>query len=515
MDDNAGINHTNEMNGESELSPEELNELSQIRRNKLEELKNTGKNPFEITKYDVTHFSKDIINNYTEPEEGQEVSEKPVVSIAGRIMLKRIMGKASFFHIQDKSGMIQIYIRSNEVGDETYQNFKTYDIGDIVGIKGTVFKTKTGEITVKTKEIILLAKSLQPLPEKRHGLRDLDTRYRQRYVDLIVNPEVRDVFVKRSLIIKEVRNYLDSRGFMEVETPVLHGIAGGASARPFITHHNTLDIDMYLRIALELHLKRLIVGGLDRVYEIGRVFRNEGMDPKHNPEFTLLELYQAYTDYNGMMELTEGLIRFVSNAVNGTGKIPFGDVEIDLDKPFRRISMSDAVLEYAGVNFKEIRSLEEARRIAKEHHIEFEDRHGIGDILNLFFEEYAEKHLIQPTFVTNHPVDISPLAKRMPGNPDYTERFELFIVGSEHANAFSELNDPIDQRERFEHQAALKAAGDEEANDVDNDFLNALEIGMPPTGGLGIGMDRLVMLLTNTRSIRDVLLFPTMKSLDK
>lgn len=514
MDDNAGINHTNEMNGESELSPEELNELSQIRRNKLEELKNTGKNPFEITKYDVTHFSKDIINNYTEPEEGQEVSEKPVVSIAGRIMLKRIMGKASFFHIQDKSGMIQIYIRSNEVGDETYQNFKTYDIGDIVGIKGTVFKTKTGEITVKTKEIILLAKSLQPLPEKRHGLRDLDTRYRQRYVDLIVNPEVRDVFVKRSLIIKEVRNYLDSRGFMEVETPVLHGIAGGASARPFITHHNTLDIDMYLRIALELHLKRLIVGGLDRVYEIGRVFRNEGMDPKHNPEFTLLELYQAYTDYNGMMELTEGLIRFVSNAVNGTGKIPFGDVEIDLDKPFRRISMSDAVLEYAGVNFKEIRSLEEARRIAKEHHIEFEDRHGIGDILNLFFEEYAEKHLIQPTFVTNHPVDISPLAKRMPGNPDYTERFELFIVGSEHANAFSELNDPIDQRERFEHQAALKAAGDEEANDVDNDFLNALEIGMPPTGGLGIGMDRLVMLLTNTRSIRDVLLFPTMKTLE-
>lgn len=505
---------------EQTLSQAELDELSQVRRNKLEELKNTGKNPFVITKYDVTHSSADILNGYKEPEENAESAEhgsvdgQETVSVAGRIMLKRIMGKASFFHIQDKAGMIQIYIKRDDVGAEVYQDFKTYDIGDIVGIKGTVFKTKTGEITVKTHEITLLTKALKPLPEKRHGLRDLDTRYRQRYVDLIVNPEVRDVFVKRSLILREVRNYLDNLGFMEVETPVLHSVAGGAAARPFITHHNTLDIDMYLRIALELHLKRLIVGGLDRVYEIGRVFRNEGMDPRHNPEFTLLELYQAYTDYNGMMELTEGLIRYVSHAVNGTGQIMFGDTEIDLDKPFRRISMKDAVLEYAGVDFTNITTLEEARAIAKEHNIEFEERHAIGDILNLFFEEYAEKKLIQPTFVTNHPVDISPLAKRMPENPNYTERFELFIMGSEHANAFSELNDPIDQRERFERQAALKAAGDEEANDVDNDFLNALEIGMPPTGGLGIGMDRLVMLLTNTRSIRDVLLFPTMKPIE-
>lgn len=504
---------------EQTLSQAELDELSQVRRNKLEELKNTGKNPFVITKYDVTHSSADIINNYKDPEENSEGSEhadeaeQETVSVAGRIMLKRIMGKASFFHIQDKAGMLQIYIKRDDVGAEVYQDFKTYDIGDIVGIKGTVFKTKTGEITVKTHEITLLTKALKPLPEKRHGLKDLDTRYRQRYVDLIVNPEVRDVFVKRSLILREVRNYLDNLGFMEVETPVLHSVAGGAAARPFITHHNTLDIDMYLRIALELHLKRLIVGGLDRVYEIGRVFRNEGMDPRHNPEFTLLELYQAYTDYNGMMELTEGLIRYVSHAVNGTGQIMFGDTEIDLDKPFRRISMKDAVLEYAGVDFTDITTLDEARAIAKEHNIEFEERHAIGDILNLFFEEYAEKKLIQPTFVTNHPVDISPLAKRMPENPNYTERFELFIMGSEHANAFSELNDPIDQRERFERQAALKAAGDEEANDIDHDFLNALEIGMPPTGGLGIGMDRLVMLLTNTRSIRDALIFPTMKPL--
>lgn len=506
-------NNTNEINEEAELSREELNELLQIRRNKLADLKAAGNDPFTITKFDVTHSSADVISGYTEPAEGEE-AELPAVSVAGRIMLKRIMGKASFFHILDKAGMLQIYIRSNEVGDACYQAFKTYDIGDIVGVRGSVFKTKTGEITVKTQEITLLSKSLRPLPEKRHGLRDLDTRYRQRYVDLIVNPEVRDVFVKRSQIIKEIRNYLDGQAFMEVETPVLHSIAGGAAARPFITHHNTLDIDMYLRIALELHLKRLIVGGLDRVYEIGRVFRNEGMDPKHNPEFTLLELYQAYTDYNGMMELTEGMIRYVANAVNGTGKVTFGDIEIDLDQPFRRISMSQAVLEYAGVDFSGIKTLEEARAAAKEHHIEYEERHGIGDILNLFFEEYAEKHLIQPTFVTNHPVDISPLAKRMPENANYTERFELFIVGSEHANAFSELNDPLDQRERFERQAALKAAGDEEANDVDEDFLNALEIGMPPTGGMGMGIDRLVMLLTNTRSIRDVLLFPTMKPID-
>ena len=417
-----------------EFTTEELNEMLQIRRNKLDELKKAGKNPFEITKFDVTHYSEGVISSYVEPEGGEEHGEGdesalPVVSVAGRIMLKRIMGKASFFHIQDKEGKIQIYIRSNDVGAEAYQDFKTYDIGDIVGIKGTVFKTKTGEITIKTKEIVLLCKSLQLLPEKRHGLKDLDTRYRQRYVDLIVNPEVRDVFVKRSQIIKEVRNYLDNRAFIEVETPVLHSIAGGAAARPFITHHNTLDIDMYLRIALELHLKRLIVGGLDRVYEIGRVFRNEGMDPKHNPEFTLLELYQAYTDYNGMMDITEGMIRHVCNVVNGTGKIMFGDIEIDLDKPFKRVTMSGAVLEYSGVDFTKVKSLEEARALAKEHHIEYEERHAIGDILNLFFEEYVEKNLVQPTFVMNHPVDISPLAKRMPENPEYTERFELFIVG--------------------------------------------------------------------------------------
>ena len=498
-------------------------QLLKVRREKLADLQERGKDPFQITKYDVTNHTTEIKDNFEKfecehDEEGKLVKDPAkFVSIAGRIMLKRVMGKASFCNVQDKTGNIQVYVARNELGDEPfeeYKDFKKMDIGDIVGVKGYPFVTKTGEKSIHATEVTLLSKSLQILPEKHHGLTNTDLRYRQRYLDLIMNPEVKETFIKRSKIISEIRKYLDGQGFMEVETPMLVHNAGGAAARPFETHFNALDEDVKLRISLELYLKRLIVGGLERVYEIGRVFRNEGVDTRHNPEFTLMELYQAYTDYNGMMELTEGLIRFVSNAVNGTGKIPFGDVEIDLDKPFRRISMSDAVLEYAGVNFKEIRSLEEARRIAKEHHIEFEDRHGIGDILNLFFEEYAEKHLIQPTFVTNHPVDISPLAKRMPGNPDYTERFELFIVGSEYANAFSELNDPIDQRERFEHQAALKAAGDEEANDVDNDFLNALEIGMPPTGGLGIGMDRLVMLLTNTRSIRDVLLFPTMKPID-
>ena len=500
-----------------EFTTEELNEMLQIRRNKLEELKKAGKNPFEITKFDVTHYSQDVISSYVEPEGGEEHGEVdestlPVVSVAGRIMLKRIMGKASFFHIQDKDGKIQVYIRSNDVGAEAYQDFKTYDIGDIVGIKGTVFKTKTGEITVKTKEIVLLCKSLQLLPEKRHGLKDLDTRYRQRYVDLIVNPEVRDVFVKRSQIIKEVRNYLDNRAFIEVETPVLHGIAGGASARPFITHHNTLDIDMYLRIALELHLKRLIVGGLDRVYEIGRVFRNEGMDPKHNPEFTLLELYQAYTDYNGMMDITEGMIRHVCNVVNGTGKIMFGDVEIDLDKPFKRVTMSGAVLEYSGVDFSKVKTLDEARALAKEHHIEYEERHAIGDILNLFFEEFVEEHLIQPTFVMDHPIEISPLTKKKPENPEYVERFEFFMNGWEMANAYSELNDPIDQRARFKDQEEQLSQGNEEANTTDEDFLNALEIGMPPTGGIGYGIDRMCMLFSDSSAIRDVLLFPTMKS---
>ena len=489
------------------VQEQDLNQLRKVRREKLAELQGSGKDPFVITKYDQTHHSVEVKENYEELEGKQ-------VSIAGRMMSKRVMGKASFCNVQDLKGNIQSYVARDSIGEENYKEFKKLDVGDVIGIEGEVFKTKTGEISIHASHVTLLSKSLQILPEKFHGLTNTDMRYRQRYVDLIMNPEAKDTFIKRSKIISAIRRYLDGEGFMEVETPMLVANAGGAAARPFETHFNALNEDLKLRISLELYLKRLIVGGLERVYEIGRVFRNEGLDTRHNPEFTLMELYQAYTDYNGMMELTEGLIRFVSNAVNGTGKIPFGDVEIDLDKPFRRISMSDAVLEYAGVNFKEIRSLEEARRIAKEHHIEFEDRHGIGDILNLFFEEYAEKHLIQPTFVTNHPVDISPLAKRMPGNPDYTERFELFIVGSEHANAFSELNDPIDQRERFEHQAALKAAGDEEANDVDNDFLNALEIGMPPTGGLGIGMDRLVMLLTNTRSIRDVLLFPTMKPIE-
>ncbi len=488
-------------------SASELTEVLRVRRDKLSSLMQAGSNPYQITKFDQTHHAQQIKDTYTD---GEEMN----VSVAGRIMSKRIMGKAGFAHLQDGSGSIQLYVSRDSLGEENYAAFKSMDIGDIVGVKGYVFTTRTGEISVHAQSVTLLSKSLQVLPEKYHGLKDTDARYRQRYVDLIVNPEVRDVFVKRSRIISQIRRVLDDRGFLEVETPVLHTIAGGANARPFITHHNTLDIDMYLRIALELHLKRLIVGGFERVYEIGRVFRNEGMDTRHNPEFTLLELYQAYTDFNGMMDLTEELIRTVAKNVLGTAQITYGGVAIDLDKPFERLSMKDAVKKYSGVDFDTLADLEAARAAAKAHGIAYEERHEKGDILNLFFEEYCEEKLIQPTFITGHPVEISPLAKRIPGNEAYTERFELFIVGREHANAFSELNDPIDQRARFEAQAALKAAGDDEACDVDEDFLCALEYGMPPTGGLGIGVDRLVMLLTDTASIRDCLLFPTMKPLD-
>jgi len=487
-------------------SASELTEVLRVRRDKLSSLMQAGCNPYQITKFDQTHHAQQIKDTYTDGEE-------MTVSVAGRIMSKRIMGKAGFAHLQDGSGSIQLYVSRDSLGEENYAAFKSMDIGDIVGVKGYVFTTRTGEISVHAQSVTLLSKSLQVLPEKYHGLKDTDARYRQRYVDLIVNPEVRDVFVKRSRIISQIRRVLDDRGFLEVETPVLHTIAGGANARPFITHHNTLDIDMYLRIALELHLKRLIVGGFERVYEIGRVFRNEGMDTRHNPEFTLLELYQAYTDFNGMMDLTEELIRTVAKNVLGTAQITYGGVAIDLDKPFERLSMKDAVKKYSGVDFDTLADLEAARAAAKAHGIAYEERHEKGDILNLFFEEYCEEKLIQPTFITGHPVEISPLAKRIPGNEAYTERFELFIVGREHANAFSELNDPIDQRARFEAQAALKAAGDDEACDVDEDFLCALEYGMPPTGGLGIGVDRLVMLLTDTASIRDCLLFPTMKPL--
>ena len=488
-------------------SASELTEVLRVRRDKLSSLMQAGCNPYQITKFDQTHHAQQIKDTYTD---GEEMN----VSVAGRIMSKRIMGKAGFAHLQDGSGSIQLYVSRDSLGEENYAAFKSMDIGDIVGVKGYVFTTRTGEISVHAQSVTLLSKSLQVLPEKYHGLKDTDARYRQRYVDLIVNPEVRDVFVKRSRIISEIRRVLDDRGFLEVETPVLHTIAGGANARPFITHHNTLDIDMYLRIALELHLKRLIVGGFERVYEIGRVFRNEGMDTRHNPEFTLLELYQAYTDFNGMMDLTEELIRTVAKNVLGTAQITYGGVAIDLDKPFERLSMKDAVKKYSGVDFDTLADLEAARAAAKAHGIAYEERHEKGDILNLFFEEYCEEKLIQPTFITGHPVEISPLAKRIPGNEAYTERFELFIVGREHANAFSELNDPIDQRARFEAQAALKAAGNDEACDVDEDFLCALEYGMPPTGGLGIGVDRLVMLLTDTASIRDCLLFPTMKPLN-
>ena len=492
---------------EEEMTEQQLSELLQIRRDKLKALQETGKNPYIITKFDVTAHNADIRDRFEE-------MEGKTVRIAGRMMSRRIMGKASFMDLRDGTDRMQIYVRRDDVGVDEYMDFKKWDVGDILGVEGFVFRTQKGEISVHAQKMVLLSKALLPLPEKFHGLKDTDTRYRQRYLDLIVNPDVKDAFVKRSRIITEIRQYLNDQAFLEVETPVLHNIAGGAAARPFITHHNTLDLDMYLRIALELHLKRLIVGGFERVYEIGRVFRNEGMDTRHNPEFTLLELYQAFTDYNGMMDLTEDLIRTVAKKVLGTAQITYGGVEIDLERPFERLSMVEAVKKYAGVDFTTVSTLEEARALAKEHHIEYEERHGKGDILNLFFEAYVEEKLIQPTFVMNHPVEISPLAKRMPENPDYTERFELFIVGREHANAFSELNDPIDQRARFEAQAALKAAGDEEATDVDEDFLTSLEYGMPPTGGLGIGIDRLVMLLTDSASIRDVLLFPTMKPRD-
>ena len=460
-----------------------------------------------MTKYDVTAHSQEIIAHFEEME-GQEVS------IAGRLMSKRVMGKASFSHVQDQQGQIQIYVRRDDLGDEPYAFFKKMvDVGDIVGVAGKVFKTQKGEVSIHVERLELLSKSLKVLPEKYHGLKDVELRYRQRYLDLIVNPEVKDTFIKRTQIISEVRCVLDSKGFLEVETPVLHAQAGGASARPFITHHNSLDIDMYMRIALELHLKRLIVGGFERVYEIGRVFRNEGIDIRHNPEFTLLELYQAYTDVYGMMDITEEIFRSVAHKVCGSGQVRYGELEVDFDQPFERISMVDAVKKYVGVDFTQVETLEQARALAREYHIEYEERHGKGDILNLFIEEFVEEKLQQPTFLMNHPVDISPLAKRCPDKPDYTERFELFIGGAEYANAFSELNDPIDQRKRFEHQAELKAAGDEEATGVDEDFLNALEYGMPPTGGLGIGMDRMIMLMTNSASIRDVLLFPAMKPL--
>ena len=485
----------------------DTNELIKVRRQKLADLQAAGKNPFEIMKYDVTHHSKEIKDNFEELE-GKEVA------VAGRLMFKRVMGKASFCNVQDLQGGIQAYVARDEIGVESYQDFKKMDIGDIVGIKGKVFATKTGEKSIHAEEVILLSKSLKPLPEKFHGLTDTDTRYRQRYVDLIMNEESKEVFIKRSKIISKIRSYLDGQGFIEVETPMLVSNAGGASARPFETHYNALSEDVKLRISLELYLKRLIVGGLEKVYEIGRVFRNEGVDTRHNPEFTLMELYQAYTDYHGMMDLTENLYRYLAEEVCGGTKIQYKDFEIDLGKPFERITMVDAVKKYSGVDFKEIKTLEEARAAAEEHHVEYEERHKRGDILNLFFEEFVEDKLIQPTFVMDHPVEISPLTKRKPEDPDYVERFEFFMNGWEMANAYSELNDPIDQRERFKAQEELLAQGDEEANTTDEDFLNALEIGMPPTGGIGFGIDRMVMLLTNSTAIRDVLLFPTMKSLD-
>ena len=496
----------NQKNVPNGSAPEvDLNEQKRIRREKLAELVAAGKDPFEITKYNQTHHSAEIKEHFDE-------LDGKTVSVAGRLMSKRIMGKASFCHVQDLQGLIQCYVARDAIGEEAYAAFKKMDIGDIVGIEGTVFKTKTGETSIHAASVTLLSKSLQILPEKFHGLTNTDLRYRQRYVDIIMNPEAKDTFIKRSKIISTIRKYLDGQGFIEVETPMLVSNAGGAAARPFETHFNALDEDLKLRISLELYLKRLIVGGLERVYEIGRVFRNEGLDTRHNPEFTLMELYQAYTDYNGMMDLTENLYRHVAKEVLGTTTIVYNGVEMDLGKPFERITMVDAVKKYAGVDFNEIHSDEEAKAIAKEHHIEFEDRHKKGDILSLFFEEYAEEHLLQPTFVTDHPIEISPLTKKKPSDPNYVERFEFFMNGWEMANAYSELNDPIDQRERFRMQEELLAQGDEEANHTDEDFLNALEIGMPPTGGIGFGIDRMCMLLTDSAAIRDVLLFPTMKS---
>ena len=486
---------------------QDINQLLKVRREKLADLQERGKDPFQITKFDVTHHSQEIKDDF-------DALEGKTVTIAGRMMSKRVMGKASFCNVQDLKGNIQCYVARDNVGEEEYKDFKKYDIGDIIGITGEVFRTKTGEISIHVANVTLLSKSLQILPEKFHGLTNTDVRYRQRYTDLIMNSEVKDTFIKRSRIISSIRRYLDGQGFMEVETPLLVANAGGAAARPFITHSNALDEDFKLRISLELYLKRLIVGGLERVYEIGRVFRNEGCDTRHNPEFTLMELYQAYTDYHGMMDLTENLYRTVAQDVLGTTKIVYNGIEMDLSKPFERITMVDAVKKYSGVDWNEIHTLEEARAAAKEHNIEFEERHKKGDILNLFFEEFVEEHLLQPTFVMDHPIEISPLTKKKPENPEYVERFEFFMNGWEMANAYSELNDPIDQRERFKAQEELLAQGDDEANTTDEDFMNALEIGMPPTGGIGFGIDRMCMLLTDSAAIRDVLLFPTMKTLN-
>ena len=497
-------NRNQEKNG----GQQDTSQLLKVRYDKLRELQENGKDPFVITRYDVTNHTADIRDHFEEME-GKEVA------VAGRMMFKRVMGKASFCNIQDLKGRIQSYVARDDIGEESYKEFKKYDVGDILGIRGTVFKTKTGEISIHAAEVTLLCKSLQILPEKFHGLTDTDTRYRQRYVDLIMNEGVKETFVKRSRVISSIRSYLDAQGFMEVETPMLVSNAGGAAARPFETHFNALDEDFKLRISIELYLKRLIVGGLERVYEIGRVFRNEGIDTRHNPEFTLMELYQAYTDYHGMMDLTENLYRYVAKQVTGSEILTYGEHTMDLSVPFERITMVDAVKKYANVDFNEIHTTEEAKKLADEHHIEYEERHKKGDILSLFFEEYVEKHLIQPTFVMDHPVEISPLTKKKPDNPDYVERFEFFLNGWEMANAYSELNDPVDQRERFRAQEALLAAGDEEANHTDEDFLNALCIGMPPTGGIGFGIDRMVMMMTDSGAIRDVLLFPTMKTLGK
>ncbi|MCR5451012.1 MAG: lysine--tRNA ligase [Lachnospiraceae bacterium] len=517
-------NQKNQGNGEKQ---QDIGQLLKVRREKLTNLQEAGKDPFQITKYDVTHHTVDIRDQFdaleftpATDEEGKavvtpisDIPEEKLVSVAGRMMFKRVMGKASFANIRDRRGDMQIYVTRNDIGDDDYADFKKFDVGDIIGVKGFVFKTKTGEISIHAKEVTLLSKSLQILPEKFHGLTDTDTRYRQRYVDLIMNPEVRETFEKRSAIIREIRNFLADRDFIEVETPMLVSNAGGAAARPFETHYNSLDEDVKLRISLELYLKRLIVGGFERVYEIGRVFRNEGVDTRHNPEFTLMELYQAYTDYNGMMELTESMFRYLAEKVLGTTKFMYRDIELDFGKPFERMTMIDCIKKYADVDFDQIKTDDEAKAIAKERGVEFEERHTKGDIVNLFFEEFCEEHLIQPTFIMDHPLAISPLTKKKPDDPEKVERFELFINTWEMCNAYSELNDPIDQRERFEAQEAAFAAGDEEANHTDEDFLNALSIGMPPTGGIGYGIDRLVMLLTDSYAIRDVLLFPTLKSI--
>ena len=497
----------NENNRQNE-QVQDIGQLMKVRREKLAELQEMGEDPFEVTTYDRNAYTEDIIEKFEEYE-GKNVS------IAGRLMSKRVMGKASFFDLRDINGKVQLYVTRDDMGEEAYRKFKRLDIGDIVGVKGEVFRTQKGEISVRTNEYVLLSKSLQPLPEKFHGMTNTDLRYRQRYIDIIMNEDVKDTFIKRSKIISTIRKYLDAQGFLEVETPMLVANAGGAAARPFETHFNALDEDFKLRISLELYLKRLIVGGLEKVYEIGRVFRNEGLDTRHNPEFTLMELYQAYTDYPGMMDLTENLFRHVANEVLGTTKISYNGVEMDLGKPFERITMVEAVKKYSGVDFDLIQDADEAKKVADEHHVEYEKHHKKGDILNLFFEEFVEEHLIQPTFVMDHPIEISPLTKKKPGNPDYVERFEFFMNGWEMANAYSELNDPIDQRERFKAQEELLALGDSEANTTDEDFMKALEIGMPPTGGIGYGIDRMTMLLTDSAAIRDVLLFPTMKPLDK